>query len=151
LEVGLTFWPLVSRLVVLAILALLVLLLLPAFRYRERSAPRVPAYALAAIIFVVLLATLYSAFQPRPLATADGMPSPTPGTAVGTIEGTDWPHYGRTPSGTRFAPLDQITPENVAGLQVAWTYRTGEMASPASQRCRRSASLRSSAAGNSAC
>lgn len=126
-EVGLTFWPLVSRLVVLAVLALPVLLLIPAFSYRERPFPLVPAYALAAVIFAALLVTLYAAFQPRPLATADGVPAPVAGIAVGTIKGTDWPYYGRTPSGTRFAPLDQITPENVAGLRVAWTYRTGEI------------------------
>jgi quinoprotein glucose dehydrogenase len=37
----------------------------------------------------------------------------------------DWPAYGRDPGGTRFSPLAQITPANVAQLQVAWTYHTG--------------------------
>jgi quinate dehydrogenase (quinone) len=43
------------------------------------------------------------------------------------MKDSSWRHYGRTPSGTRFAPLNQITPRNVAGLKVAWTYRTGEI------------------------
>src|SRR6266850_5014056 len=38
----------------------------------------------------------------------------------------DWPAYGRAPGGARFSPLTQITRENVATLQVAWTYHTGE-------------------------
>ncbi|HYL38870.1 MAG TPA: pyrroloquinoline quinone-dependent dehydrogenase [Bryobacteraceae bacterium] len=38
----------------------------------------------------------------------------------------DWPAYGRDPAGTKFSPLDQITPKNVAQLAVAWTYHSGE-------------------------
>ncbi|HEY1992307.1 MAG TPA: pyrroloquinoline quinone-dependent dehydrogenase [Gammaproteobacteria bacterium] len=38
-----------------------------------------------------------------------------------------WPAYGGDAGGTRYSPLTQITPANVAGLQVAWTYRTGEL------------------------
>ncbi|HXG96275.1 MAG TPA: pyrroloquinoline quinone-dependent dehydrogenase [Gemmatimonadales bacterium] len=37
----------------------------------------------------------------------------------------DWPAYGRDPGGARFSPLTQITRDNVARLQVAWTYHTG--------------------------
>jgi len=38
----------------------------------------------------------------------------------------EWPAYGRDPGGARFSPWTQITRENVASLQVAWTYHTGE-------------------------
>jgi quinoprotein glucose dehydrogenase len=38
----------------------------------------------------------------------------------------DWASFGRTLAGTRYSPDTQITPENVAGLKVAWTYRTGD-------------------------
>ena len=38
----------------------------------------------------------------------------------------DWPAYGRDPGGSRYAPLAQITRDNVTQLQVAWSYRTGE-------------------------
>jgi quinate dehydrogenase (quinone) len=126
-EVGFAFWPLVSRLFAPAVLALPVLLLLPAFRCRIRPVSLATAYALAAAIALALGATLYTAFQPLPLATADSAPEPVPGAAVGAIAGADWPYYGRTPSGTRFAPPNQITPQNVAGLKVAWTYKTGDI------------------------
>ena len=39
----------------------------------------------------------------------------------------DWPHYGGDAGGQRFSSAAQITPENVRGLKVAWTYSTGEM------------------------
>src|SRR5690348_902261 len=39
---------------------------------------------------------------------------------------TDWPVYGRDPQGTRYSPAAAITRGNVARLEAAWTYRTGE-------------------------
>lgn len=41
-------------------------------------------------------------------------------------EYTTWSVYGGDPTGSRYSDLRQITPENVARLQVAWTYRTGD-------------------------
>lgn len=41
------------------------------------------------------------------------------------LHAQDWPAYGRDGSGARYAPLAQITRDNVNKLQVAWTYRTG--------------------------
>ena len=38
-----------------------------------------------------------------------------------------WSYYGGDPGGTRYSPLTQITPANVRNLEVAWTYRTGDM------------------------
>ncbi len=35
----------------------------------------------------------------------------------------DWPMFHRDLSGTRYSPLTEITPENVGGLELAWTYR----------------------------
>ena len=42
------------------------------------------------------------------------------------IHGDDWPCVGNDRGCMRFSVLDQINRENVAGLQVAWTYHTGE-------------------------
>ena len=42
-------------------------------------------------------------------------------------ESTDWVAFGGTEQGTRYSPLTQITPDNVSHLQLAWTYRTGDM------------------------
>lgn len=40
---------------------------------------------------------------------------------------SEWPEYGSDKGGLRFSPLSQITPENVAGLKVAWTYHHGDI------------------------
>ena len=37
----------------------------------------------------------------------------------------DWPHYGNDQGGTRFSPLEQITPQNVGRLEVAWEADVG--------------------------
>lgn len=36
----------------------------------------------------------------------------------------EWRHYGSDAGGQRFSALKQLTPENVAGLERAWVYRT---------------------------
>ena len=40
-----------------------------------------------------------------------------------------WPAYGGDERGQRFSPAAQITPANVAGLQQAWSFSTGDLAS----------------------
>jgi quinoprotein glucose dehydrogenase len=40
---------------------------------------------------------------------------------------SDWGYYGGDALGQHFSSLDQINRSNVARLQVAWTYRTGEL------------------------
>ena len=42
----------------------------------------------------------------------------------------DWTAYGGTSAGTRYSRLDQITPQNVRQLQVAWTFHTGDLRGP---------------------
>ena len=39
----------------------------------------------------------------------------------------DWPVHGADNAGTRYSALDQITRNNVAALEPAWSYRSGEM------------------------
>jgi quinoprotein glucose dehydrogenase len=39
----------------------------------------------------------------------------------------DWPEYGHDKGGLRYSPLTQITRENVLDLQIAWTYRSGDL------------------------
>jgi glucose dehydrogenase len=48
--------------------------------------------------------------------------------AAGAARADEWGSYGRDPGGTRFSPLTQITPANVAGLKPAWTFHTGDIA-----------------------
>jgi quinoprotein glucose dehydrogenase len=38
----------------------------------------------------------------------------------------EWPAYGADARGSRFSPLSDIMPANVATLRVAWRYSTGE-------------------------
>jgi glucose dehydrogenase len=38
----------------------------------------------------------------------------------------EWSSYGRDAAGTRYSPLTQITPKNVAQLREVWTYHTGK-------------------------
>jgi quinoprotein glucose dehydrogenase len=41
--------------------------------------------------------------------------------------GDDWPHYGRDAGGSRWSPLERINRSNVAQLEIAWQFRTGEL------------------------
>ena len=47
---------------------------------------------------------------------------------------TDWP-FGGGPQQTRYSPLAQITPANVSGLKVAWTYDTGDAFPGSEMQC----------------
>src|SRR6266481_4440557 len=40
---------------------------------------------------------------------------------------SQWSWYGGDPGGTRYADIGQIDRDNVADLEVAWKYRTGEL------------------------
>lgn len=39
----------------------------------------------------------------------------------------EWPHYGGDAGGKRYSPLTQIDKRNVARLEVAWEYHTGDV------------------------
>lgn len=47
--------------------------------------------------------------------------------AIAPPASAQWSAYGGDEGGTRYAATRQITPQNVARLQPAWTYRTGHM------------------------
>ncbi len=42
-------------------------------------------------------------------------------------EDDGWPYYGRDPGGSRYSPLTQIDASNLERLEIAWTFRTGEL------------------------
>jgi quinoprotein glucose dehydrogenase len=58
-------------------------------------------------------------------ATAAASPTAKPEVPPG-----EWHAYGRTGWGQRYSPLDQITPENVDQLEVAWHYHTEDESQP---------------------
>jgi quinoprotein glucose dehydrogenase len=62
------------------------------------------------------------------LALAACSPPPAKPAAARDV---DWPFYGGDAGGQRFSPAAQITPANVRGLKVAWTFSNGDLASHA--------------------
>ena len=54
--------------------------------------------------------------------TFSATPQPSDDPAPG-----DWAAWGRESGASRHSPLDEITPDNVSQLEVAWIYRTGDM------------------------
>jgi quinate dehydrogenase (quinone) len=130
-EVGLQFWPLMPRLAPVVALGLVAALLAPSLLGRES---RKASWSLAAVLAIVGLAGVGGVFVPHGVTQAKVQPQDHQKVAVAT-EGADaqWQFYGRTPNGTRFAPLEQITRENVDKLEVAWTFRTGESNGPGSK------------------
>ncbi len=51
------------------------------------------------------------------------------------IDYTDWSHYGGPEDGSRYSSLNQITTKNVANLEVAWTYHTGDAGERSQIQC----------------
>lgn len=130
-EGGFTLWALIPRLIVPLLLAVAVALSVPLLQLEgtRRSSQFVLAYSIAAVFSVVLLGMGAVAIIPRPIIAARsliaGHAAHPAGEATETSASAEWRHYGRTVAGTRFSPLEQINPQNVHRLEVAWTYRTG--------------------------
>ncbi|HEX2528814.1 MAG TPA: glucose/quinate/shikimate family membrane-bound PQQ-dependent dehydrogenase [Geminicoccus sp.] len=133
-EAGFDWWPLAARGDVIFLLGLA---LLTPWVTRALGAPDGPGrvsairgsgLALSSALVIALLVGIAALMndphrisgrlpeaRAQLAATGDGVP---PG---------EWHAYGRTGFGQRYSPLDQITPDNVANLEVAWTYRTGDV------------------------
>jgi quinoprotein glucose dehydrogenase len=43
------------------------------------------------------------------------------------VSNSEWPTYGNDPGGSRYAPLTQVTRDNVAKLTQVWSYQTGDL------------------------
>lgn len=132
-EVGFDWWALTPRGAVPMIIGLLLLLppLVRALHPRGAARARYDANSavLAVSLAIAAAVSIYSMFQ-TPHDIAGSFPQERMTADVAEDEGVppgEWAAYGRTHYGRRYSPLDQITPENVAELQVAWTYHTGEL------------------------
>ncbi|MBN3727393.1 glucose/quinate/shikimate family membrane-bound PQQ-dependent dehydrogenase [Burkholderia sp. Ac-20379] len=127
-ESGFDFWALAPRSGVLVVFGVWLLVLVTRKLNGARAAN---GWALTVSLLIWAGVLVYANFNdPQELngtlsAEAPAQTSPIPG-----IADADWPAYGRTQEGTRYSPLKQITPENVKNLQVAWTFRTGDMKGP---------------------
>ncbi|WP_157994869.1 membrane-bound PQQ-dependent dehydrogenase, glucose/quinate/shikimate family [Paracoccus tegillarcae] len=130
-EAGLTYWPLVPRLIAPLFLAGLAMLIVPKLSAAERPG-KARGYVWGGVAalagFVVWLVSMFFPHDiiRNPVAVTAGQAAPT------TVEaGDNWYAYGRTGSGTRFAPDTQITADNIDQLDVAWTAQTGFVADQA--------------------
>lgn len=133
-EVGLDWWALVPRGALLVVIGILLLpLAFQWYRRRERPHGRSVGGPASVLVAAVLIATVVGIIamlndpHDRPGSFDQARMNADRTSDVAGVAPGEWPAYGRTPLGRRYSPLDQITPENVAGLEVAWQYNTGEI------------------------
>ncbi len=126
-ESGPDFWALVPRSGVLVIFGIWLVLLMS---WRLEGERRLGVVSLIVALLVWGGVLVYAHFNdPQQLnGTLKNATNVTNNTTG--IEAADWPAYGRDQQGTRYSPLQQITPENVKNLQLAWTFRTGDTKGP---------------------
>ncbi|GHB19289.1 membrane-bound PQQ-dependent dehydrogenase, glucose/quinate/shikimate family [Salinicola rhizosphaerae] len=133
-ESGLNYWRWIPRLDVVLILAILVALVTPALR---GGPSKKAGFSVAGVLILGLVVAGALAFVPgrgyQQFADVPALADQSLATDVGnaqpadTPDNGDWTAYGRDSAATRYSPLDQITPDNVGDLQVAWQYRTGDL------------------------
>lgn len=119
-EAGLNYWPLLPRLVLPGVLAMLVCVLAQPSALAARRGLRLTA----GLVFAGLLGLLGAAFVPHGVVAPAQVPR-TAGLPDGHAPG-EWRFYGRDASGSRYADITQITPANVGSLRLAWSYRSGD-------------------------
>ena len=129
-EVHLDWWQLVPRLALWFVVGLV--LWLPWVRNSLSDAGRLPANALLVALVLTggtALAAQFTEPHRVPGLIERAAPASAPATPPAQPAG-DWQAYGRSNAGDRYSPLDQITPENVDQLELAWSYRTGDLPGP---------------------
>lgn len=127
-EVGFDWWQLGPRGGVIVLLAFW--LLTPWVRRRLRGQAGAVGLGLAVLVSIgvaVYSMTIDPHDRAGELSTERVAADPDLGADMPAGE---WRFYGRTPFGQRYSPLSQITPDNVGRLEVAWTYRTGDIRGP---------------------
>lgn len=112
-DAGWDFWPLFSRLFTFGVLAFLCAIIWP-FLSVSPQAKKGPAFGLAAVIAVVLLASMGGMFKTHTLVSAEEEVPVKP--VAASEQQKNWLHWGNTTHGDRFAALDQINKQNVDKL-----------------------------------
>ncbi len=75
-------------------------------------------------LVVATLAVLAGCAELREAATGAG--GVTGDLAASDLAAGDWPHYAGDAGAMGYSPLNDIDRDNVAGLELAWTWDTGE-------------------------
>jgi quinoprotein glucose dehydrogenase len=135
-EVDFDWWPLSARLSLLFVIG--ALLLLPAM-LRSLGSPdspnapgRLSSSVLALALLIVGAVAVYAMFSsPHEITGSfgDARMAARGSYATDGVPDGEWQAYGRTTYGRRYSPLDQIKPDNVAQLELAWSYETGQIRS----------------------
>lgn len=128
-EARFDYWQLVPRLGIFWALAIVNALVFPFTQQetkRNEGGGVQPSTWIACALSAVFVAGIGSGFISHGTIGATGA-SPK-NASVAPENNGNWASYGRTVDGTRYAPYDKIDRSNVAQLQVAWTFRTGDVA-----------------------
>ncbi|KPH58194.1 glucose/quinate/shikimate family membrane-bound PQQ-dependent dehydrogenase [Novosphingobium sp. ST904] len=127
-EVGLSFWPLISRLLAMGVGATVIALSYPLLRGAVAGKRAWgPSLAIGGVLALCSASGFAAMFVAHPTVAFSGdMGGLVPVDAA--HEQKNWEAYGNTSGGSRFVALDQINRDNVKDLKVAWTYRTGDVA-----------------------
>ncbi|TCW33763.1 glucose/quinate/shikimate family membrane-bound PQQ-dependent dehydrogenase [Gulbenkiania mobilis] len=131
IEVGLDGWQLVPRLDLWIVLGLWLALPWVPNRLSTTHGAVKLAREVTLLRIVLLLAAVLLVygvfFRPAP-GTLEGSLAETtaPGNQAAHFAPRDWSAYGHSGYGDRYAPLSQITPANVARLERAWEFHTGD-------------------------
>ncbi|MBC7204871.1 MAG: membrane-bound PQQ-dependent dehydrogenase, glucose/quinate/shikimate family, partial [Pusillimonas sp.] len=126
LEQGFDWWPLAARVGLFFVVGLW--LLVPWVNRSLQGAPGLNK----GLLWLALLGTLVVSAaswinDPHRIDGTLAMRT-TPDTyRTPNVPKEEWHAYGRTGFGQRYSPLEQITPENIGQLEVAWHYKTGDM------------------------
>ncbi|WP_449396023.1 membrane-bound PQQ-dependent dehydrogenase, glucose/quinate/shikimate family [Devosia riboflavina] len=146
-EAGLDGWAQVPRLIAPTVMLILVLSTIPMLRGSVRRFGQAMAAGLvvAGGLGIVGIANrgIETSYAQEAEKSEEAAPQPSPALAneppqpvqteapqpnyVALETGADWPAYGGTHRALRYSPLDQITKENVAGLEKIWEFRTGDL------------------------
>lgn len=131
-EAGLHWWPLATRLGLPAIIGFV--MAIPASR--RDAAGKLPFASgmpvLATSVLSAVIAFIGIPFHLHETSGKLSMEVVNPDAKTGdTVQAEgDWEAYAGSYHGQRFSKLNQITPDNVNKLDVAWQIRTGDMKGP---------------------
>ena len=138
-ESGLDYWGWIPRDGLLVLLGLAVALCLPRLYPRSPRPLWVGLSAALALVFVGAFALVFAPHhvfrsgQALPGASAASPAAPGASTGSADVQPAnapkdgDWAAYGRDNAASRYSPLTQITPQNVAKLKQAWVFHTGDL------------------------